>query len=1235
MKNTLKYLFSKRAYRLPLILLCLFIFAQLVEHNVLFKKFDRKQAEKTQRIFLNKEYSLYKYMDIVEQRIDMSNPDSAFVAFHAEYRQSAEEQGLSILVYRNDSLYYWSTHNIPASQTFSQSNFSNPYINIENNGSYASFVQTYKNYNIVGLILIKNIYRYSNEYLQRGFQEDFGLPEDAKVFPELRQGYYPICDSRGKFIWALIFDSSCHYPYQTIVPAVTYLIILLFFFVWVDSLFSRRKKFFSVLLALMLIVLRCLIQYFRVPINIYELAIFDPVHFASDWYPSLGDLLLWVIFVSFLVYEFYRNFHVPVHRECRWKYLLCVIFMLTLAVSMFFSTGLLIRTLVINSSEMFEAPDRSLLLNGFSLLGYIAVMLTLCSFCLLLDKTLKLCLCDVPVRHFPILYLIVLAVVTLLWLSAGWYVNIFSVLILSATVTLMGLIRRKTFGAYKYAHIILIMLLLTVYITLFVHSFSTVKYNDRKRVIVTNLASPHDLTSEFLLRDVSERIISDTILTDIIYEKRQGEVLEYIQQNYFYGSYWNTYENYQCVVCGGNDQLELSNGMAPNCIGYFRQMIENSGTQLPRSQFYYINRQQTDLLASYLGWFWKEKDGQLPLHLFIELWTGGKGMDGIGYPELLLDSRTNKENNLKGYAHAKYHNNRRISQAGFFNYNFSGDVFSRPSQYSDYYSTVSDGIEHLVYHHDKNTMIVLSSSHPSLPDIIYNFSYLFIFSFLAVSIGSLIYLPAHKTFRWNLQNKIQISMILIIVISFCVVGIYTFFHINSQYLEKHNDYISGKMQSVYRELQKVLNGEQTVVDKNELADWLLLFRGMFSTDINIFDTRGQLIASSLPEVFDRGLVSRQINPDAFIRLSFGQRASILENEKIGRLKYISAYEPFVDNNNNVIAFLNLPYFTQQDDLREEISELMIAITNFYIIVIFLTVLVSVFIGNQITQPLTLLQEKFKNIKLGEKNEPIHYFKNDEIGRLVKEYNRAIEELARSAGRLARSERETAWREMAKQIAHEINNPLTPMKLSIQHLKRAWDNHSNRFNEYMEKIPHSLIEQIDTLSAIATEFSNFAKMPSVNNQPMDVIRRINDVIPLYATGDNKRAFHTDFHGLDRAMVFADKEQISRVFINLLKNALQAIPKERKPLIFIDVLKLNRFVWIRIKDNGTGIPDDMQEKIFQPNFTTKSSGMGIGLSIVRSIIEDIGGTISFRTKPNEGTTFIISLPAYEEDDPTAAT
>ena len=475
-------------------------------------------------------------------------------------------------------------------------------------------------------------------------------------------------------------------------------------------------------------------------------------------------------------------------------------------------------------------------------------------------------------------------------------------------------------------------------------------------------------------------------------------------------------------------------------------------------------------------------------------------------------------------------------------------------------------------------------------------------------------------------------MIVIMLVSFAVIGIFTILYVNRQYLSKNIDIVNQKMRAIHAELNGPIlylnNLEEIGQEGKELLTSLLMeYQGLFFTDINLFDVSGQLIATSLPDVFDKGLTGRQINPEAYIKLAFGQRASIIEQEDIGGLHYLSAYKPFVDNENNLIAFLNLPYFTQQGALTEEISGVVMALLNFYMVIVLLTVIMSVMVSNQITRPLMMLQDKFRHIRLGAKNDPVLYHSRDELGGLVKEYNRAIEELAQSANRLARSERESAWREMAKQIAHEINNPLTPMKLSVQHLKRAYDNNSERFDEYMEKISRSLVEQIDTLSDIATEFSNFAKMPVAQNERIDLLEKINTVVPLFAIDDNKRAFCTDFHGLEQAMIFADKEQISRVFVNLFKNALQAMPKGRQAEIHIDVQKINRMIWIQVKDNGMGIPEEMQEKIFRPNFTTKSSGMGMGLSIVRSIIKSAGGTINFKTTRGEGTTFIVSLPAVE--------
>ena len=1230
-----------RSWRLVIVFFCLLLFGKLVENNILFPRFDKRHAERIQKIFTGKEQTLLRYMDRLDQCVRATSRTPCYIDFHNRYADYLKKQGLFLFVYRNDSLNYWSTKDVAVPEMYSASDFDMPYVSLGNSlhasGKYASFVKKESDYEIVGLALIKNVYTYENKYLRTAFQKQFGLPDNVKISQEQVDRSYPISDSAGQFVWSLIFDNTCFYRFQIYLPAVAYLMAIIVFIWLMNSIFCalhalRSNNLCLPALALVLTAMRLIMQHWKIPGVFYQLDVFKPVYFASEWFPSLGELCLWCIFISFFILEFFRFLKFPVKYERKWKYYAHLSLSLIVVIVSFFAICGLIKLLVINSYDLFEDPNRILLLNRYSLLGIAVIMIFLASFCLLLSKMMQLCKHELTFYQFIILYIIILSITMIVWGMSGLSISLTGIIFLSVIIIIAGYFRLKRNVKYNYSHYILLIFILALFTSMSINRYSYEKYKDLKKTLVTNLAAQHDLTAEFLLRNISERMISDTdALADVAYRDfpfTSENVLQYIRKQYFYSSHWNQYL-FQCCVCNSSSPLYIDQQLKGNCIRYYKNMTENMGTQLPRSEFWYIDHPFD--WSTYLGWFRVTKAGQEPLQIFIELGPGGIS-DEVGYPELLLDERLVKSNNLKGYSYAKYHNNRRISQYGDYNYNLSGDIFQTGN--SDYHTVKADGMEHVVYRPDNNNLMVLSSYSPKPRDIIINFSYIFIFFFIIVSLGWLMfYLPAiRRGFQWNFRIKIQYSMIAVILVSFAVIGFFTVFYINRQYRNKNNDIVSEKMRAIHKELFKVVLFQKesegsNKVDREMFTLLLSDYKLLFFTDINLFDVHGQLFATSLPDIFDMGIVGRQINPDAFIKLAFDQRASIIENEKIGGQRYLSAYEPFIDRENNVIAFLNLPYFTQQDTLAEEISSVVMTLLNFYMVIILMTVIVSVMMSNQITLPLMMLQEKFRNIKLGAKNEPVLYNSNDELGVLVKEYNRAIEELARSASRLARSERESAWREMAKQIAHEINNPLTPMKLSVQHLKRAYDNKSERFHVYMEKITNSLVEQIDTLSAIAVEFSNFAKMPAPQNEKFDLIDKINNVVPLFAIDENRRAFHTDFYGLERAMIFADKEQISRVFINLFKNALQAMPRNRQAEIQIDVLKINRMIWVRIKDNGMGIPEEMQSKMFRPNFTTKSSGMGIGLSIVHNIIESAGGTINFKTRQGEGTTFIIGLPAAE--------
>jgi nitrogen fixation/metabolism regulation signal transduction histidine kinase len=288
----------------------------------------------------------------------------------------------------------------------------------------------------------------------------------------------------------------------------------------------------------------------------------------------------------------------------------------------------------------------------------------------------------------------------------------------------------------------------------------------------------------------------------------------------------------------------------------------------------------------------------------------------------------------------------------------------------------------------------------------------------------------------------------------------------------------------------------------------------------------------------------------------------------------------------------------------------------------LSLISALFISNWLTSPLRKLKDSLNQLKLGKTNAPINYEKEDEIGSLVQAYNLKLQELEYTAMELAKSERESAWREMAKQVAHEIKNPLTPMKLSIQHLERSFDPDDPQSTEKISKVSRSLIEQIDALTNIANEFSTFANMPLPNEQDIDLIELIENVLRVFK-GTNQCHFAFS-HDVPNLMIRADKDQMIRVFNNIIQNALQALSTEREGVVDIKLTTTETNIQIEISDNGIGIPEEVQQRMFTPYFTTKSTGSGLGLAMVKQIIQNHRGEISFRSEGSNGTTFYIGLP-----------
>ncbi|QEC61288.1 sensor histidine kinase [Mucilaginibacter ginsenosidivorans] len=400
------------------------------------------------------------------------------------------------------------------------------------------------------------------------------------------------------------------------------------------------------------------------------------------------------------------------------------------------------------------------------------------------------------------------------------------------------------------------------------------------------------------------------------------------------------------------------------------------------------------------------------------------------------------------------------------------------------------------------------------------------------------------------------------------------------------------------------------------------FANVYSADITLFNTKGEMLASTQPKLYDNGLIAKRINGKAYINLHQLNKSIFINPEIIGNFSYKAGYVALTNGQNRTIGYLQLPSFSNEEDYKSRLSSLLDAMINIYALIFIAIGLLAVFIARQITTPLNIIQYSLSKTIYGQKNEPIKWKRKDEIGTLIAEYNNMIAALEQSAQKLAQSERESAWREMAKQVAHEIKNPLTPLKLGLQLLEKSWKDKDPKFDQKFERFSKSFVEQIESLSSIASEFSAFAKMPDTRLEKMDVFDILTQAVVVYKQTENIKINYQAPE--DPFKVSADRDQLLRCFNNLLKNAIEAIPQGRDGVIEIAHMITNGAILLSIKDNGNGIPANLREKIFEPNFTTKSSGTGLGLAFVKNSIENAGGKVWFETVIGEGTTFYISLP-----------
>lgn len=589
-----------------------------------------------------------------------------------------------------------------------------------------------------------------------------------------------------------------------------------------------------------------------------------------------------------------------------------------------------------------------------------------------------------------------------------------------------------------------------------------------------------------------------------------------------------------------------------------------------------------------------------------------------------------------GFSYAWYKNNQLIDQ--YRNYPFPSVLPAKgPQQQSVWLQEKTDAYETWM-NAGTNSILAVAGQRNVWIGLVSLVAYMFgaflVLFILLRAVGGFLqnkvfFVQVFRPVVLTIQAQIRLTIIAILGLSFIIVAYITISFFINQYTKTNEERLAKSAASVSAELAQQLPGDVLNYDpagqQNVVAAPLQQISENLDVDVSLYNASGVLIASTQNVLFVKEVISERMNPSVYYQLTRGQVHRHLENETIGNLEYSSIYQPVRNSFGGLMGYLQIPYFATQNELKQEISNFVVILINIIAFVFLISGGLALLISGSITRSFAIIADRMNQIRLSEKNERIEWSGKNEIGTLVEQYNKMVDQLESSAARLAQNERELAWREMARQVAHEIKNPLTPMKLSLQFLQKAIKEKSADVPQISERVATNLVSQIDHLAKIAFEFSQFANIGQVKATEFDLHAVLKDLVMLYETQDN---LSISWEPIELPVVInADKTQMNRLFTNLLQNASESAGGNYSVHVCITESLRGDKILLEVADNGPGIAAEVQARIFMPNFTTKSSGTGLGLAICKAIVEKAGGNIWFKTKyqtDGTGTAFYVELP-----------
>jgi len=1197
----------KRYYMGVGLMLLFFIIAGIIQYNYSYSSEKNLEIQNFQNI-LNKK--------IRDADVELKEIQTSIEKNDTTLNTIAHRDDISFYIYANDSLRFWTENEI---------GIPNLYQNFDSKTAFVEFQHSdciyrtlnYKNYHFVALIHIKNNYTEPNDYLKNDFVADYNMDNRVQIRLGSKKDKEAIFSPEKKYLFTLYKENIEVYNKSLSLWSMSFWILgLCVFYALCKNIYILQNKkrpslkdFGFSFLGLSLLIYMGFV--WNEPWMIFSQDFFSPIYYASNKIlNSMGNLAIVSAFLLAEIIFLYQRVILPQFLFNSKQIKLVAPVLNLFSAGFFVFICWLFNSVIYNSS--FEITLYKL--ENISYLSIIAVFLIiswLIGFLLLRLKGLQFLKNQTNLyNNFKSNLFLTLLVSALCFnIIKDYYQVPLWYLIIS---TVIDYIHYRNHKKITLSNLASLLVLCTCFIVHFSVTHSNLKLIDKYRALAENINSgeimDRNLFSEILFEEMNDELHNDNKLLEISNKEDNAgsQMQSYLMKNYFRG-YWSNYDIKTYVFNGKNptkNDLERK--------AFYTNLLINA-ERVKKTSFYFCTSQTSKI--DYIGIF--------DLHnetLYIEF-NSKLRSTSYSYPEPLLNAnKSSTYNNTLSIA--RYQNNKISSQIG--EYQFPSTLNWIQKSKDNFYSFVQQDYIYYIYRVNGNSTIVLGQAKTSGYYIyIVFFAYLLTLYFIILFIIYGLFRLRRQQYnqQTSFLSRLQTSFVLLMIISFLSIFIISVNYIIRQYENKQNNELQNKTRYIQKYIQGSLKQYNDLKQANvvDLNFFLQDLSNTYETDIHIYDNKGFLVASSQPIIFAKGLISYRISPTPF----FEDKKEFTQTEHIGKLNYLSAYTKIYNDKNQLLGYIAVPSFLSSDEIQKQIFSLLAVIINVYLFIIFIATLLSFLVNNQLSKPIKALEDKLKAISLKGYNEKLEYTHNDEIGRLVAQYNLMVDKLEKSANKLAQSEREVAWKQMARQITHEINNPLTPMKLTIQQLQRMKEMDSEQFDEYFKKSAQMLIEQIENLSRIASSFSDFAKMPEAKQERVNITARLESVVNLFK--NNNEAVEINFKAHPNELfVLADKEQLTQIFNNLIKNAIQAIPSDRKGLISITTVVKENIVRVEIKDNGMGISKEAEDLLFAPNFTTKSSGMGLGLAIVKNIVEGSGGKIWFKTKADVGSSFFLEFP-----------